>query len=214
MPDLVLGPLLRYADASEATVWVETDVPCEVTVSTGDGGVGLSRTFGVGGHHYALVRMSGLEPGKTYDYEVLLDGALVWPEPGSPFPPSRIRTLGEGEPVKLIFGSCRISAPHEPPHTLGPEDDERGLGVDALYSTAMRLRDEPAGGLPHALVLLGTRSTRTNPPSTPWTLSAPAATRAQPRVRSSRTSWSTPVCTVTPGGTPRSAGSSPRSLPP
>jgi PhoD-like phosphatase len=165
VPDLVLGPLLRYADASEATVWVETDVPCEVTVSTGDGGaVGRSRTFGVGGHHYALVRMSGLEPGKTYDYEVLLDGALVWPEPGSPFPPSRIRTLGEGEPVKLVFGSCRISAPHEPPHTLGPEDDERGLGVDALYSTAMRLRDEPAGGLPHALVLLGDQIYAHKPP--------------------------------------------------
>jgi phosphodiesterase/alkaline phosphatase D-like protein len=118
----------------------------------------------VGGHHYALVRMSGLEPGKTYDYEVLLDGALVWPEPGSPFPPSRIRTLGEGEPVKLVFGSCRISAPHEPPHTLGPEDDERGLGVDALYSTAMRLRDEPAGGLPHALVLLGDQIYAHKPP--------------------------------------------------
>ena len=31
-PNLVLGPLLRYAGASDATVWVETDAPCEVDV--------------------------------------------------------------------------------------------------------------------------------------------------------------------------------------
>ena len=109
VPDLVLGPLLRYTDASEATVWVETDVPCEVTVSTGDGGVGLSRTFGVGGHHYALVRMSGLEPGKTYDYEVLLDGALVWPEPGSPFPRAAFAPWGKGNPSS--WSSARAASP-------------------------------------------------------------------------------------------------------
>ncbi len=32
MPDLVLGPLLRYADETDATVWVETDAACEVEV--------------------------------------------------------------------------------------------------------------------------------------------------------------------------------------
>ena len=165
MPDLVLGPLLRYADASEATFWVETDAPCEVAVSAGEvTNAGRSRTFCVGGHHYALVRLSGLEPGRTYEYAVSLDGDRVWPEPGSPFPPSRIRTLGEGEPVKLVFGSCRISAPHESPYNLSHEDDERGLGVDALYATAMRLRDEPAEALPHALVLLGDQIYAHKPP--------------------------------------------------
>jgi PhoD-like phosphatase len=57
--------------------------------------------------------------------------------------------------VKLVFGSCRISAPHEPPYSLSHEQDERGLGVDALYAMAMRLRKESAEELPHALVLLG-----------------------------------------------------------
>jgi len=75
VPDLVLGPLLRYAGPSEATVWVETDAPCEVTVSAGDGKTNVrSSTFGVGGHHYALLRVSGLEPGEAYEYEVELDG--------------------------------------------------------------------------------------------------------------------------------------------
>ena len=30
MAELILGPILRYVDATSATVWVETDGPCEV----------------------------------------------------------------------------------------------------------------------------------------------------------------------------------------
>jgi hypothetical protein len=159
----VLGPLQRHAGLSDATVWVETDAPCEVEV------LGCSSfTLRVGSHHYALVCVTGLEPGDAREYEVHLDGEKVWPEPGSPFPPSVIRSPGEGEKVKLAFGSCRVCAPHEPPYTLGREEDERGLGVDALYAMAMRLRDVRAEELPQALVCCsGTRSTPTNPPSTP-----------------------------------------------
>ena len=32
MPELVLGPLLRYVSHDEATVWVETDSACEVEI--------------------------------------------------------------------------------------------------------------------------------------------------------------------------------------
>jgi hypothetical protein len=32
MADLVLGPMLRYVSDTEATIWVETDEPCEVAV--------------------------------------------------------------------------------------------------------------------------------------------------------------------------------------
>jgi hypothetical protein len=150
VPELVLGPILRHAGPTDATVWVETDVACEVGV------LGCSSpTFRVGDHHYALVAVTGLEPGVVREYDVHLDGRKAWPEEGAPFPPSRIRPMESGEPVKLVFGSCRISAPHEPPYTLDHTKDERGLGVDALYATAMRLRDEPPGALPHALVLLG-----------------------------------------------------------
>ena len=163
MPELVLGPLLHHAGLSDATVWVETDAPCEVEV------LGCSSsTFRVGSHHYALVHVTGLESGETYEYEVRLEGEKVWPEAGSPFPPSVIRPPGEGEKLKLVFGSCRVCAPHEPPYTLGREEDERGLGVDALYAMAMRLREVRAEELPQALVCCsGTRSTPTNPPLTP-----------------------------------------------
>jgi hypothetical protein len=123
-----------------------------------------SRTFRLGDHHYALVYVTDLELGSSYEYEVRLDGERIWPEPDSPFPPSAIRTMGDGEAVKLVFGSCRISAPHEPPYSLSHEEDERGLGVDALYAMAMRLRDEPAEDLPHALVLLGDQIYTHKPP--------------------------------------------------
>ena len=159
MPELVLGPLLRHVGPSEATIWVETDGACEVEVLDCS-----MRTFRVGGHHYALVHVSGLEPGTTRRYEVRLDGEKRWPEPGSRFPPSVIRTAGEGEATKLVFGSCRISAPHEPPYTLSREEDERGLGVDALYAMAMRLRERPADELPQALVLLGDQVYAHKPP--------------------------------------------------
>jgi hypothetical protein len=163
MPELVLGPLLRYAGTSEATVWVETDAPCEVEVLVG-GSAHRSRTFRVGEHHYALVHVTDLAPGSSRGYEVRLDGEGKWPEPGSPFPPSVIRTRADGEAVKLVFGSCRISAPHEPPYTLCREEDGRGLGVDALYAMAMRLRDEPSEALPDALVLLGDQIYAHKPP--------------------------------------------------
>jgi hypothetical protein len=159
LPELVLGPLLRHVGTSDATVWVETDVACEVEV------LGCrARTFRVGDHHYALVHVSGLEPGATRRYEVRLDGEKRWPEPGSRFPPSVIRPAGKGEATKLVFGSCRISAPHEPPYTLSREEDEWGLGVDALYAMAMRLRDEPPEELPHTLVLLGDQVYAHKPP--------------------------------------------------
>lgn len=58
MPQLVLGPVLRYVGKDDATVWVETDQPCVVEV-LGHG----ERTFTVEGHHYGLVCVGGLRPG-------------------------------------------------------------------------------------------------------------------------------------------------------
>jgi len=69
VPEPVLGPVLRHAGLSDATVWVETDERCEVEV------LGCSSpTFRVGDHHYALVHVTGLEPGTVREYEVKLDG--------------------------------------------------------------------------------------------------------------------------------------------
>ncbi len=142
-PALLLGPLLRHVDPVSATVWVETDRPCRVEV------LGRSaRTFCVGGHHYALVVIEGLEPGSSTPYDVRLDGHLVWPDQHGLFPPSRIRTPGHPGEFRLAFGSCRYATP-------SAVDTRDGIPPDALDTYAARVARLPEDQWPDALVLLG-----------------------------------------------------------
>jgi hypothetical protein len=150
MPELVLGPLLRYVGETCAVFWVETDGPCEVSV------LGSSaRTFHAEGHHYALVRAEGLERGTRHEYEVELDGERVWPLPASEFPPSQFRTYPKEDTLQIAFGSCRVAAPNEPPYTLSKDEDERGREHDALRALAERMRTQPPDSWPDLLLLLG-----------------------------------------------------------
>jgi hypothetical protein len=150
MPHIVLGPVLRYVGEHEATVWVETDGPCEVEVLGH-----TQRTFRVGTHHYALVCIDGLEAGSEHEYDVKLDGERAWPLENDAFPPPRIRTLKKDETIRLSFGSCRVSTHHHHPYSLKKDDSELGREVDALYALALRMRSEPTAAWPHVLVLLG-----------------------------------------------------------
>jgi hypothetical protein len=141
--------MLRYVSTTEATLWMEVDAACEVTV------LGRStRTFKANGRHYALVAITGLEPASSQEYEVHLDGERRWPLDDD-LPPTRISTLPERGPVELVFGSCRTARPHVPPYTLNPEHDKRGVGVDALRTLALRLRDTDWPDWPDMLLLLG-----------------------------------------------------------
>jgi PhoD-like phosphatase len=142
----VLGPLLRYADETSATIWVETDRPCEVEV--------LGRrtpTLRVAEHHYALVVVDGLTPGTGYEYQVALDGVVRWPEEGSPFPPSVLRTRLPGQPQRLLFGSCRVA---ELPVPRGRRQRAEH-GPDAMAALARELPRLPAERWPGALLLIG-----------------------------------------------------------
>jgi hypothetical protein len=147
--NLLLGPLLRHVSETTATIWVETDQPCVVEV------LGCrTPTFTVFDHHYALVIVEGLDRGATIPYEVHLDGERCWPPPTWQFPPSVIRTL-DGGPLRILFGSCRAAAPHEPPWSLEFDHDERARGVDALYAHALRMLEQPPDEWPHLLLLVG-----------------------------------------------------------
>ena len=145
-PRLRLGPLLRYVDDTRATVWVETDRPCEVEVLGH-----RARTWSVHGHHYALVLVENLEPGTETEYGVSLDGTAVWPvaEVADTFGPSVIRTPApEGGTFRFAFGSCRRSAPF----------DDKGwkqFGPDALVALAERMAGQDRVHWPDALLLLG-----------------------------------------------------------
>jgi hypothetical protein len=150
MPELILGPLVRYVSDREATVWVETDAACEVEV------LGRTqRTFEVEGHHYALVCVEDLEPGTHYEYEVALDGERVWPRDDSEFPPSIISTLEPNGKTDLVFASCRVALPNEPPYTLSKDEDERGREVDALHVLARQMLDRDRSDFPEAILMLG-----------------------------------------------------------
>jgi hypothetical protein len=151
MADLVLGPLLRHVGASDATVWVETDEPCQVEVLGH-----FEPTFTVCGRHYALVCIAGLDPATRTAYEVALDGERRWPEPGNAFPPSVISTVDPARPVRLTYGSCRVAVPHHEPYTLEKDDDPRGRGHDALFVLARELLEaEGSEHWPDLLLLLG-----------------------------------------------------------
>jgi PhoD-like phosphatase len=148
--DLVLGPLLRYVGETEATVWVETDSPCTVEV--------LGReepTFTVEEHHYALVRIEGLEPAGFYEYEVALDGERRWPEPGSDLPPSAIRTIDRSKPIDVCFGSCRVALPHEGKYVETKDRHSEGKEFDALRVLAREMIRDDHDKWPEFLLLLG-----------------------------------------------------------
>jgi hypothetical protein len=153
---LVLGPLLRYVSRTSATVWVETDRRCVARVELVEEGTGATLahrtpTFGVLGHHYALAVVEGLEPGRAYRYSVHLDEERAWPPAGSRHPSSVIRTLGDAQPLRIAFGSCRQSGLEGPQQ---PRGAAAGRGQDALVAYAERMLRAPERRA-DALLLLG-----------------------------------------------------------
>lgn len=139
--------MMRYVDETSASIWLETRNDSRVTVRAGHRSW-EARTFAVHGHHYALVEADGIEPGSVLPYTAEIDGVQVWPEPASGFPPPVIATLKPGKPLRMAYGSCRTSVPHD-------ATGNRTHGVDSLraYSLAMASR----GGVawPDLVVFLG-----------------------------------------------------------
>ena len=149
-PTLVLGPILRFVDDSRATVWVETDRPCTVTVDTAVGVSASEETWGVGGHHFALVIVRDLPADTLVDYTVRLGEPAgpddhVWPPAGVA---CHLRTSGPDRRPSIAFGSCRRGENHD------AESLER-IGADALTGLAGRVRTESVDRHPDLLLFLG-----------------------------------------------------------
>ncbi len=143
MPQLLIGPLLRHIGPTDATIWVETDHPCEVEVLGA-----RERTWTVAGHHYALVTVDGLEPGTSTPYDVRLDGEQAWPPRDSTRPPCRIRTLASDRPLRLGFGSCRYA-------TAAAVTDDKHFTGDSLVAYARQLASCGDERWPDAFLMLG-----------------------------------------------------------
>jgi hypothetical protein len=143
MPRLLIGPVLRHVGTTDATVFVETDEPCEVEISGC-----RERTWLASGHHYALVLVEGLPPGTATPYQVRLDGEQVWPPLDSSRPPSRIRTQGDGGEVRLAFGSCRYSR-------AATKLDDKHFDADSLACYARELATQDENSWPDGILMLG-----------------------------------------------------------
>lgn len=144
-PEILVGPMLRYVDSTDATVWVEVSAPCEVTIRAADEVV-TERSWGVHGHHFAILHLCHLPEGEVTPYEVSLDGAPVWPP--DPDRPSVIRTPVADDTVRLAFGSCRRGENQTP-------EGLREIGADALVALAHRMAYAPYDRWPDAMLLLG-----------------------------------------------------------
>ncbi|WP_072802120.1 DUF7800 domain-containing protein [Rhodococcoides yunnanense] len=142
---LILGPLVRYVGVDDATFWFEFDVPGTVVVRTSVGEVGEARTWGVHGHHYALVALTGLPANSTITYEVLFDGDIVWPVVDAP---AAIHTGDPNGPVTFAFGSCRRGDNYS-------DESLQRIGADALAGLGTRMAGQDPGEWPQALLLLG-----------------------------------------------------------
>jgi PhoD-like phosphatase len=152
----MLGPVLRYVDETSATVWVETAKASTVTVRAGDA-TASARTFRAHDHHYALVELTDLPSGTATPYQVLVDGEAVWPPDEAAFadfPAPVIPTLRPGKPLRVAFGSCRVSMAHD-------EETNAAFGIDALRAYALHMAgltgspDEQSDRWPDIVVFLG-----------------------------------------------------------
>ena len=86
-PELVAGPMLADVTHRGAAAWVQTapgaevrvDVYGEDAVGAGEAPLAASARTVSGPDGAATVRLFGLEPGTTYDYEVVVDGQVATP---------------------------------------------------------------------------------------------------------------------------------------
>jgi hypothetical protein len=199
-PALVLGPMLRYADETQATIWVETDRECLVEILGRQ-----ARTFEVAGHHYGLVVLDGLPPGSEQEYAVTLDGIVRWPLAGGGLPPSVLRTLGRDRPARLAFGSCRVA--EIAPRNLGRRARRTGAaGVDALAAFAAVLRDTPHDRWPDVLLMIGDQVYADVPgPATRQFIAGRRGPAASPRPPATRAASASPAGASPAGAPPASA---------
>lgn len=144
-PEILVGPLLRYVDSTEATVWVEVSAPCRVTIRAGEQELS-EPSWGVFGHHFAVLHLRDLPEGAETEYEVALDGEAAWPL--DPERPSVIRTPRADDTVRLAFGSCRRGE-NQTPRAL------RKIGADALVALSHQMARTAHDDWPDAMLLLG-----------------------------------------------------------
>ncbi|HEU5381431.1 MAG TPA: alkaline phosphatase D family protein [Ktedonobacteraceae bacterium] len=149
-----VGPLVRAIRPDSVTIWTEWNHSCDVTLNAtssdhlqkpGTFSV-CGRTVTVGGRHYALSLLTGLQPATWYTYQVSDSAQESQPCSGNGPLIQCFRTLdlpNAGIALRLAYGSCRrLSAG-------GPDT------LSALGSWLLRFLEERETRWPHILLLIG-----------------------------------------------------------
>ena len=157
MANLLVGPLLRYIGSTQATVWVETDAPCEVDGARRTGsGRSTSRATTT---RSSCSTTSSRRP--RTPYEVRLDGRAVWPpddgRPPSDDPHARATSARRGS-SSARAGSARRS---ELPYTLSPLRAPEGVRDRRALGVLARLQAGSGSRGPTACCCSATRCTPT-----------------------------------------------------
>ncbi len=144
MTRLLIGPLLRHVGTTDATVWVETDEPCDVAV------LGIARAHLDGGRAPLRPR-PGRRPRAGHDRPVRGAPRRRDRLAAAAFHVGRrrcIRTQGDGGALRLAFGSCRYGRAAA---TLA----DRHFTPDSLASFARDLVGTDISQWPDAFLMLG-----------------------------------------------------------
>jgi len=106
------GPMLGYADMSEALIWVQTDAPAEVWAEyfgTDDGPPRRTEPVRTQRERGCTARLiaTDLQPGRTYSYRILVDGvAQDLPHPARFSTQPLWQWRGDPPVFTLATGSC------------------------------------------------------------------------------------------------------------
>lgn len=158
MSRLSVGPLVRAVTPHSVTIWTEWTHPCEATLhitpadhaseQTAHPLTVCSHTLTIGNHHYALLRLDGLQPSTWYDYHITCktDEAELAPATAASALKQCFRALDPpeaGNALRLAYGSCRKPSAVEP-DALG-----------AFGAWLIDRFDERETAWPHLLLLIG-----------------------------------------------------------
>ena len=146
----MLGPALRYAGETEALSGSRPTRRARSRCSAARRGRSASRATTT-----RSCSATASSPARSRPTRSHLDGERVWPLPDSPLPPSVSAPTTRTQPTRIVFGSCRVCAPHEPPHSLRKDEHPDGREVDALRALAQRMREQEPAEWPDAMILLG-----------------------------------------------------------
>jgi PhoD-like phosphatase len=152
--NLRVGPLVRAIRPESVAIWTEWNSPCDVTLTATPSDrfqrpgpfSASTRTVMVGGRHYALSRLTGLQPATWYTYHVSDSTQESQPFSAEGSLVQCFRTLdlpNAGAALRLAYGSCRKLSAGEPD------------ALSALGSWLLRSLDEREFCWPHLLLLIG-----------------------------------------------------------